>query len=566
MLAAAAIRCGGDDTTPGNTAGGGGSGGATGGSAGSAGSATGGQSGSNGGGGATGGAAGTAGTAGAAGTGGTTGGAGGQVDAGTEASASDAGDGGPKTYPGLDKINHVVVVYMENWSFDSLYGEFAGAEGLTQAYQAAKQVDKDGVAYTTLPQVEPALGGGGDAGATAPDGGVLAFPNSPFALEPYLGLNSVTKNDLVHRYYQEQMQINGGKMDSFVSVSNAQGMVMGYFHTAGLPLAAEAHKYTLCDHFFHAAFGGSFLNHIWLIAAATPSWPNGVAAPATVTATVDLKTGFLGRDPVTGLPVKDGFVTPDQYVVNTSFSVNTPHPAGQVANTLVPNQTMPTIGDRLSAKNVTWAWYSGGWNDAVAAAQLANDAGDEAGASSEAGVNTAARKFQFHHQPFVYFANYKDGTQAKADHLKDETDMMTAIAGGTLPAVTFFKPVGIENEHPNYTDVITGENHIVDLINTLRSSPLWKDTAIIITYDEHGGWYDHVAPPKVDRWGPGSRVPTIIISPYAKKNNIDKTVYDTTSILALIEHRWSLAPLSDRDAKVADLTAAFDFTQNPDGG
>jgi len=317
MLAAAAIRCGGDDTTTGGTGGGGGSSGAAGTAAGAAGSSTGGSSGSGGAAG-TSGAAGTGGSAGTAGS--AAGGGGSAAEAGLpdtgapETGTSDASDAGPKTYPGLDKINHVVVVYMENWSFDSLYGEFAGAEGLTQAYQAAKQVDKDGVAYTTLPQVEPALGGVvGDAGPTpAPDGGVLAFPNSPFALEPYLGLNSVTKNDLVHRFYHEQIQINGGKMDSFVSISNAQGMVMGYFHTAELPLAAEAHKYTLCDHFFHAAFGGSFLNHIWLIAAATPSWPNGVAAPSSITATVDLKTGFLARDPTTGLPVKDGFVTPDQ--------------------------------------------------------------------------------------------------------------------------------------------------------------------------------------------------------------------------------------------------------------
>ncbi len=576
VLAAAAIQCSGDDTTPG---GGGGSGGTAGGTAGTAGSATAGQSGSSSGGGGTAGTAGTGGTAGAAGTGGTTGGAAGSIDPGTgagdaapEASASDAGDGGPKTYPGLDKINHVLVVYMENWSFDSLYGEFPGAEGLTQAKawaQTYPQLDKNGVAYATLPQVEPALGGVvGDAGPTpAPDGGVLAFPNAPFPLEPYLNLNSVTKTDLTHRYYHERMQIDDGKMDNWVSVSNnaagPQGMVMGYFHTAGLPLAAEASKYTLCDHFFHAAFGGSFLNHIWLIAAATPSF---IGAPASIVATIDPVTGNLARDPITGFPVKDGQVTNDGFVVNTSFSVNTPHPATAAANTLVPNQTLPTIGDRLSDKNISWAWYSGGWNDAVAAAQLTNDAGAEAGASSEAGIATASRAFQYHHQPFVFFDKYKDGTQAKADHLKDETDMMAAIAAGTLPAVSFFKPVGIENEHPNYADLIDGENHIVALINTLRASPLWKDTAIIITYDEHGGWWDHVSPPKVDRWGPGARVPTIVISPYARRAYVDKNIYDTTSILGLIEHRYGLAPLSARDANAGDLTKAFDFNQTPDGG
>lgn len=568
LAAAAAIQCGGDDTG-GGSAGAGGSGGSAGSRAGSAGNATaGGSAGGTSGGG---GAGGMAGTLGNAGTAGTAGAAGSPIDAGLDTGKPDVatGEAGDASYPGLDKINHIVVIYLENWSFDSLYGEFAGAEGLTQAYLAPKQVDQNGVAYTTLPQVEPALGGG-DAGATAVDGGVLAFPNAPFPLQPYLGLNSVTKNDLVHRFYQEQMQINGGKMDSFVSVSNAQGMVMGYFHTADLPLAAEAHKYTLCDHFFHGAFGGSFLNHIWLISAAAPVFSG---APANIVATLpdagapDGGTLLLGRDPGTGLPVGDGVVTPDGYVINTAFSVNTPHPATAATSQLVPNQTMPTIGDRLTDKAISWAWYSGGWNAALAAADIVNDAGVEAGAGSEAGIAAAAAKFQYHHQPFIFFEKYKDGTAAKAAHLKDETDMMAAIAAGTLPAVSFLKPVGLDNEHPSYTDVLTGDNHVLGVINAIRAnSALWKDTAIIVTYDEHGGWYDHVAPPKVDRWGPGSRVPAIVISPYARKAYVDKTVYDTTSILTLIEHRYGLAPLADRDSKVNDLTSAFDFTQNPDGG
>jgi phospholipase C len=173
---------------------------------------------------------------------------GGTADAGGDAAKSpEAGDAGG----GLQKINHLVVIYLENWSFDSLYGEFAGAEGLSSAaaMNAPKQIDKNGAVYASLPQVEPALGGGGDAGATAADGAALVFPNAPFALDPYLGPNTITKNDLVHRYYQEQMQINGGMMNNFVSISNAQGMTMGYFHTSDLPLATIAKSYTLCDHF-----------------------------------------------------------------------------------------------------------------------------------------------------------------------------------------------------------------------------------------------------------------------------------------------------------------------------
>ncbi len=100
-------------------------------------------------------------------------------------------------------------------------------------------------------------------------------------------------------------------------------------------------------------------------------------------------------------------------------------------------------------------------------------------------------------------------------------------------------------------------------MSAVRNSPYWDDTAIIITYDEHGGRWDHVAPPVEDRWGPGSRVPAIVISPFARKHFVDHNQYETTSILKLIEERWGLASLNDRDASSGDLLTAFDFA-NPD--
>ena len=230
--------------------------------------------------------------------------------------------------------------------------------------------------------------------------------------------------------------------------------------------------------------------------------------------------------------------------VNTSYTVNTPHPASQPVANLVPNQTLPTIGDRLSAAGLSWAWYSGGWTQALA--------------------GNPDPLFQFHHQPFAYFANYADGTTAKAQHLLDETAFMTAAAAGTLPAVSFVKPIGANNEHPGYADIIDGENHVETLINAVRNGPNWKDAVIIITYDENGGQWDHVAPPKIDaKWGPGTRVPTLIISPFAKKGFIDKTSYETVSILSFIETRWKLQALNTRDGLAAPLNNAFDFTQSP---
>jgi len=428
-------------------------------------------------------------------------------------SAARVADPGRDGDPALRALDHIIVIYLENRSFDNVYGEFAGANGLSSATGAPLQVDGSGNAFATLPVV-PGM-------ASIPTN----LPNAPFNIEQFVPANVPTR-DLVHRFYQEQAQIDGGRMDKFALVSDAKGLVMGFYHTAGLPLAAEAARYTLCDNFFHGAFGGSFLNHFWLISAQTPVFPN---APASAVAQLD----------ASGNLVRDGFVTPDGYAINTAFSVNSPHPAGVPQANLVPNQTFATIGDRLSEKGISWAWYAGGWNDALA--------------------GNPDPLFQFHHQPFVYFAHFADGTAAKATHLKDEQDFVAALANGRLPAVSFVKPVGIDNEHPGYTDIITGENHVKQLIDAVRSSPHWNHTAIIITYDENGGFWDHVAPPVIDRWGPGSRVPAIVISPLARKGAVDHHRYDTTSILALIEHRWGLAPLSSRDAAADPLSGAFDF-------
>jgi acid phosphatase len=423
---------------------------------------------------------------------------------------------------GLQKVKHVVVIVLENWSYDSLYGEFDGAEGLASSNAKIPQVDPaTGAAYETLPEVDPAI--------------PANLPNAPFPLDPYISISADTAEDLTQKFYQEQGQINGGKMDRFVAINSAKGLAMGYYHTADLPLAIEAKKYALCDHFFHAAFGGSFLNNMWLVAAATPIFPS---AP-------DAMKAQLGADgyPMTDAmgALKDGPLTPDGYVVNTAYSVNMPHPSTAKPETLVPNLTIPSIGDRLSAANVDWAWYAGGWNAALA------------------GNPDPKIAYQYHHQPFIYFASYADGTPAKAAHLKDEEDFMAAAKDGSLPPVSFVKPVGINNEHPNYADVATGEAHVIQLIDAVRNGPNWSDTVIVITYDEKGGFWDHVAPPVVDRWGPGTRVPAIVISPFARPGFVDHTVYDTTSILAFVEHRWNLMPLGIRDGAAADLTNALDF-------
>ncbi len=421
---------------------------------------------------------------------------------------------------GIKKIGHIIVIYMENHSFDNLYGEFPGADGIRNATKSEyTQIDTaTGNAYDTLPW--------NDASFHPP----TSLPDIYFNIDT-LNPPSKKTEDLVHRYYQEQAQINGGKMDKYVAYSDAKGLSMGYYHTADLPMFPIVKEYTLCDRFFHSAFGGSFLNHIYLIAAAPPVFPN---APGSMIATGMLPSG----------EILDGAVSPDYYGINTLQPMNNPH-KNITRDALCPEQTMPTIGDRLDEKHLSWAWYAEGWNLIL---------------SGHATHQDSAKSFQYHHQPFNYFAKYGGGSDSvRKEHLKDEDDFAAALKNGTLPAVSFVKPSGFYNEHPGDGNVDTGDTHLVNLIQKIQKSSIWNDCVIVVTYDEHGGFWDHVAPPKIDRWGPGSRVPTIVISPFAKKHFVDHTQYETVSILALIEKRWGLKPLTSRDAKANPFTNALEF-------
>jgi len=436
----------------------------------------------------------------------------------------------------LNSINHIVVIYLENHSFDNLYGEFPGANGISNATAAEyTQIDSNGNPYTNLPLPINTSSSGAPTGKPDP-----RFPgpfaNKYFNLDTYVN-TSADIGDLVHRYYQEQIEIDGGKMDKYAVTEDAKGLTMGYWHTSDLVLAKYATNGVLCDNYFHSAFGGSFLNHQWLIAAATPQW---ASAPASVRAVV-----------TNGVMTKDGFVTPDGHLINTCYSVNHPYATFAADSLHVPSITgVTTIGDQMNAANVSWAWYSGGWWNALA--------GHPDGT------------FQFHHQPFAYYAQFADGTAQKAKHLLDETTFDSACVNGTLPSVSFVKPLGINNEHPGYTSLAVGEQHIDSLItNVIMKSPQWDSTLIIITYDEHGGEWDHVAPPLMandavhaDIWGPGSRVPCILYcgnAAFLKAGTVDHTYYETSSILALIEKRFSVGNLNSRDKVSTPFIGAFNF-------
>src|SRR5207247_3620281 len=192
--------------------------------------------------------------------------------------------------------------------------------------------------------------------------------------------------------------------------SSAGGPPLRYCRATSYPPGAIPPQYTLADNLCRAAYGGSMLNHFWLISGATPQWSD---APASMRATLDAN-GHL---------VKAGAVSPDGYLVNTAFPADGPHPAKLAPGTeLVPPLTAPTIGDSLTAKGISWAWYAGGWSNALA--------------------GHPDKLFQFNHQPFAYFANYANGTPGQAAHLKHESDLVQAIHDNTLPAASFSKPIG----------------------------------------------------------------------------------------------------------------------------
>jgi phospholipase C len=424
---------------------------------------------------------------------------------------------------GLNKIDTIVVLYMENRSFDHLFGMFPGANGLAHAGEAAIQVDETGKPYATLPTPL-------DLRKKPPgpyDKLPASIPNGYFRLDDSYKLSD-RLGSLVHAFYQQQDQINGGKMNRFALTSDAKGYAMGVYDGSSLKMWDYARKYTLADNFFHAAFGGSFLNHLWLVCACTPVYPN---APANIVAKVDAE----------GRLIEDGFVTPDGFGINTMEPVGGPFGHETKKERLLPVQTMTTIGDRLSEKGIDWRWYSGGWNEV------------------ETDTLKPGTSFSYHHQAFAFFDRFQKGKPDRARHIKDLEDFLVDIDRGTLPPVVFYKPRAGVNQHPSNSNVLDSDAHTADLIARLEKSPQWGKMAVIVTYDENGGFWDHVPPPKRDRWGPGTRVPTVVISPFAKKGFVDHTQYDTTSILKLIAQRHGLAPLTDADAKANSMTAAFEF-------
>jgi acid phosphatase len=500
----------------------------------------------------------------------------------------------------LEGIDTVVVIYDENRSFNNVFNGFPGAESIysnkTRRQPLAPQRDRDG---SVLPVLPPAWGGLTAAGQSVVVTQAMTtnvWANAPFQIDsqtPAWGQplvdQAVVTRDLYHRFFENQMQIGDGANDNFVAWADSGGLTMGYWNGPATAMWDLASQYTLADHFFQGAFGGSFLNHQYLICACAPEYPDADTSPAHPTIAVVDKDGgghythnltVAANSPASALDGPPSFtlsgnIAPGNYFNDGTFrAVNTMQPpyqpsgnapagndptgeyADPLASTTLPMQTQATIGDLLTAKGIAFKWYAGGWDAA------------QADRSNVYKPNTG--NFQAHHQPFNYFADFDpvQHADARSAHLQDYDDLLADAASGTLPPVSFYKPIGVNNEHPGYASLAAGDAHVASVIQALQASPQWKHMLVVVTYDEFGGQWDEVTPPKGDLVGPGSRIPAVIVSAHAKKKFVDHTVYDTASVLRFITHRFSLpvldglkardnALMANGDAPMGDLTNAL---------
>jgi len=442
------------------------------------------------------------------------------------------GQGGkkPKT-----PIQHLVVIYQENVSFDHYFATYPKAD------------NPAGEPAFTAKKHTPTVNGLSGALLT----------NNPNATNPFrLDRSQASTCDQDHEYTAEQEAFNALKMDKFLEFVGVgspgcpdygfgAGLTMGYFD--GNTVTAfwnYAQHFAMNDNSFGTTFGPSTPGAINLISGNT----NGANPPdLTVNGEIDTIAGSVIADP---------------------------QPTGDVCTTR-DNVTMSgkNIGDLLNANGVTWGFFEGGFD-----LTQTNPDGSTGCKRSHTSTVTNVKKGDYipHHQPFQYYASTANpnhlrptsvsaiGTTDQANHQYDTTDFFAALANGNMPSVSFLKAAGYQDGHAFYSDPLDEQTFVVNTINTIEKTPEWKSTAIIILYDDSDGWYDHQAPQIVNgsttdadalngpgkcgsgpqlgnaqgRCGYGPRLPFLVISPYARLNFVDHSLTDQSSVLRFIEDNW----------------------------
>lgn len=495
--------------------------------------------------------------------------AGGAAALGLAGRAAAAAPSSPDIQGLRHNIDHIVVIYQENRSFDHYFGAYRnpnGAAAVTNLLDAQGKVDARftgwqknpaGIPYNYLPAPQEIAGFYG-----------ALLENRPFHLAPYLPAGDNVTWDPAHNFHRMFAQLDGGRMDQFVALalprkgekpaalakasaervsfdlSTPSGAVVGFYTRDDIPHYHHlADEYILFDHFFQAMSGGSTGNALYLAAARSAVWAQ---APD------QLK---IAQIPALFDPPYDE----QGILINDLPPLNGPTEISMAKLKIAPppeQQTYPSIGDRLNAAGISWAWYNENWNSVKPwALKTAFGPGD-----GSAVIDTV-NLYVPHHNPFQYYPSWQ--ANVRAGHMRDAADFAQDLRSRKLPAVSFIKATGIHDEHPADSAPQWGESWVMGLLRELGNSPAWSRTAVVVTYDEGGGFWDHVAPPRPDAYGCGTRIPALLVSPFARRGYVDHKAGDTTSVLALIAARFGLAPLQARDAHAYPMLDGLDFAQKP---
>ena len=520
---------------------------------------------------------------------------------GLNAASADPPPQGPST-----PIEHLIVVVGENRTFDHVYGGYQSSQGETirnllsrgiilsdgsagpnvsAASQAqANDVDTYKLAppqtgpYATLPQPNTTYASG--LPQNVPDARFPAnLPNAPFQITKYVPYSAFT-GDPVHRFFQMWQQYDKGRLDLFVWVAQTVGigpqnsppvpspgntfqgaLAMGFYNmsTGDAPLFRQlADKYAISDNYHQAIMGGTGANFFALATGdvafyntnGTPTPPpaNQIENPNPQPMTNNFYTqdGYRGgsyikcadatqpgigaiQDYLASLPNKpfrNGNCEKDTYYLVNNYSPGYT-PTGQVKPLgpqifTVPPQTVPSIAEALSAKGVSWKWYTGGRNN-----------------------GNVTNEYCTICDPFTHLTAVM--TTNLIQNLQDVTQFYEDVkSDATLPAVSFVRPFESHAGHPANSTLQLYEGFLRDLIQRVQNSVVWSKTAILITFDEGGGYYDSGYIQPLDVFGDGTRTVLVVVSPHAKPGHVDHTYSDHVSILKFIEKNWGLAPLSNR--------------------
>jgi phospholipase C len=498
-------------------------------------------------------------------------------------SAQHRGDTGTAT-----PVKHLVVLFDENVSFDHYFGTYP---------QAA---NTDGTKFTAARDTPKSVDTLAHAG--------LLKKNPNQYLPQRLTPSQAVTCDQNHSYGPEQYAADGGKADQYVQNTDSgkcsgglyyePGLVMDYYDGNTVTgLWNYAQHYSLGDNSYSSNYGPS-----------TPGALNLISGQTHGVVSVDPKSG-TEHPKQTATPDPYTVVSPDAKGVGTV--ANDPDPAfddcsdtsHSSANAL-GELTGKNVGDLLNAKNVSWGWFQGGFRPSTAWDGKQGDYANCQGNTHTNVAGAASVDYSPHHSPFQYYKSTSNphhlppkntaeiGHNGQANHNYDLTDFDSALNAGDLPAVSFLKAAEYQDGHAAYSDPVDEQHFLVKEINAIQSSPQWKDTAIVVAYDDSDGWYDHAyakptngskdttvgsngktadspacqAGPKsaggyADRCGPGTRQPLLVISPYSKVNSVDHTRTEQASITKFIEDNWQTGRIGDAsfDARAGNLTGAFDF-------